>query len=137
MVLLVTRLFRYLTRRGLLVVAVVTIAYTLLTGARPPVVRATVLVLIMCLAYALARRPTPYNSLAAAALLVLALNPAELFRVGAQLSFLAVATIMFVGTPIWRLGEPDDQLDRLLREVKPLPNEGLRMDLALVLAGSR
>lgn len=118
-VLLVVRLFRIPRGRGLLVVAVATIAYTLLTDARPPAVRATVLVLMMCLAYALARRPSPYNSLAAAALLVLAINPAELFRVGAQLSFLAVATIMFFWPLIRRSEESDDQLDRLIRKTEP------------------
>lgn len=126
MVLWAVRIFRMPHARGLLVVAVVTIAYTLLSGARPPVLRAAVLVLIMCLAYSLARRATPYNSLAAAALVVLALNPAELFRVGAQLSFLAVTTIMFVGTPIWRFGEFDDQLDRLLREGESPPRKAVR-----------
>lgn len=119
-VLLAVRLLRIPRSRGLLIVAIATIAYTLLTDARPPAVRATVLVLVMCLAYALARRPSPYNSLAAAALVVLALNPAELFRIGAQLSFLAVATIMFFGPRIWRIGESDDPLDKLLREAEPL-----------------
>ncbi len=128
MVLLVTRLFRLPHARGLLVVAVVTIAYTLLTGSHPPVVRAAVLVLIMCLAYALARRTTPYNSLAAAALVVLALNPAELFRVGAQLSFLAVASIIFFWPLIKQKTDEDtgDPLKRLLREGESPPKKAAR-----------
>ena len=89
------RLFRLSRRRELLIVAVATVAFAFLTGGRPPVVRATVLVLMLCLSYSLARRPSPYNSLAAAGLVVLILNPADLFRLGAQLSFLAVAAIMF------------------------------------------
>ena len=56
-VLLAVRLLRMPRRRGLLAVAVATIAYTLVTDSHPPAVRATVLVLVMCLAYALAPPP--------------------------------------------------------------------------------
>ena len=68
----------------------------LLVDAGPPVVRATVLVLVFCAASYLGRRPLSFNSLAAAALVVLALNPNHLFHAGAQLSFLSVAGLMWV-----------------------------------------
>ena len=64
----------------------------------PPVVRATILVLVACIAVWLGRRPLGFNSLAAAALVVLALNPAHLFHVGAQLSFLCVAGLIWFAT---------------------------------------
>ncbi len=72
----------------------------LLVDAGPPVVRATVLVLVTCAAAYLGRRPLSFNSLAAAALVVLAMNPNDLFHVGAQLSFLSVAGIMWFA-PHW------------------------------------
>jgi competence protein ComEC len=72
-------------------VAAVVVFYMFLTDAEPPVVRATVLVLSLCLALAVGRRTQAFNILAAAALVVLALNPSDLFHVGAQLSFLSVA----------------------------------------------
>ncbi len=83
-----------------LLVAVLALGYLLLVDTRPPVVRATVLMLVCC-ASEFFRRPTArFNSLAAAALIVLAMNPADLFHTGAQLSFLAVAGILWVA-PLW------------------------------------
>ncbi len=69
--------------------------YMLLVDAGPPVVRATVLILVACVAVLLGRRPWGFNSLAAAALVVLAINPTNLFHVGAQLSFLSVAALIW------------------------------------------
>ncbi len=87
-------------RLCVVLVAALAITYMLLTEARPPVVRATVLVLVYCVAEYF-RRPTGrFNTLAAAALVVLALNPSDLFHTGAQLSFLAVAAVLWV-TPLW------------------------------------
>jgi competence protein ComEC len=74
--------------------------YMLLVDAGPPVVRATVLILSACAAAQLGRRPLGFNSLAAAALVVLAINPTHLFHVGAQLSFLSVAGLIWFA-PRW------------------------------------
>ncbi len=84
--------------RGLLLLAIalLTVFYALLTDARPPVMRATVLVVVLCSAMQLARHINPLNALALAALIVLSWNPSNLFRVGSQLSFLAVATLIFL-----------------------------------------
>ena len=81
-------------------VAAATVFYMFLVDAGPPVVRATVLVLVACAAVYLGRRPLSFNSLAAAALVVLAINPNHLFHVGAQLSFLSVAGLMWFA-PHW------------------------------------
>ena len=69
------------------------VLYAVTTDAQPPVVRATVMVLVACLAMLLGRRALAFNSIAAAGLVVLALNPAELFQAGTQLSFLSVAVL--------------------------------------------
>jgi competence protein ComEC len=68
--------------------------YTALTGARPPVVRAAVLVTIWLLAYWIRRPSQPLNTLSLAALLILVWNPFLAFGIGVQLSFLAVATLL-------------------------------------------
>ncbi len=81
---------------GLVLVALVTGLYALMVDVNPPVVRATILVLVTCLSIYLSRPALSFNSLAAAALIVLAINPNDLFSVGAQLSFLSVAVIMWV-----------------------------------------
>jgi len=97
---------------------VLVILYALLTDARPPVVRATILVVTFCLARLSARRSSGFNALAAAALVLLAWNPATLFQAGAQLSFLAVATINLVGP---HLATPAmvDPLERLIEQSRP------------------
>ena len=81
-------------------VAAATVFYMFLVDAGPPVVRATVLVLVACAAVYWGRRPLSFNSLAAAALVVLAINPNHLFHTGAQLSFLSVAGLMWFA-PHW------------------------------------
>jgi competence protein ComEC len=100
-------------------VASAALGYMLLVDAGPSVVRATVLVLVMCAAWYLGRHPVSFNSLAAAALIVLLLNPAHLFHAGAQLSFLSVAGIMWFA-PRWRPGPPEP-LERLLAANRPWP----------------
>ena len=69
--------------------------YLGLTDMRPPVIRATVLITIMCLGVLLQRQGLMLNSLACAALVLLAINPCELFQPGAQLSFLATGTFLW------------------------------------------
>ncbi|MCA9240958.1 MAG: ComEC/Rec2 family competence protein, partial [Planctomycetales bacterium] len=114
-------------RRGALVVIMLAIlAYALLTGARPPVVRAAVLAELMCLALWQGRQVLAMNSLAAAAIVVLTINPCELFRTGAQLSFLAAATLISFGR--WQLSVRSrlDPMTRLLRSVEPAPVKLIR-----------
>ncbi len=107
-------------RWALVTVAVAVILYALLTHSRPPVLRATIMITTGCLALYLGRRPLAWNTLAAAALVVLAINPAELFRAGTQLSFLAVAALAW-GMP--RINPPSvaDPLDRLIEYSRPWP----------------
>jgi competence protein ComEC len=97
---------------------VLVILYALLTDARPPVVRATLLVVAFCLARLSARRTSGFNALAAAAVVLLAWNPATLFQAGAQLSFLAVATIYLL-SPHLVTSATLDPLERLIEQSRP------------------
>ena len=125
-VLLVLLRWGLLPRRlALVLVCLGTLAYTLLTGAPPSAVRATVLVLITAASYWLYRPQRPWNTLAAAALVVLALNPADLFRVGPQLSFLAVGTLGALA-PWWNRWRQYDALQRLVRQTRPWPVRAAR-----------
>ena len=112
-------------RAALATVAVLTIVYALVTDARPPVVRATILVCMFCMAQGLLRRTGKTNAIAAAALLVMALNPADVFRVGAQLSFLAVLTLAWFG-PRLLTPPPLDPLDRLIAENRSIAGRAVR-----------
>lgn len=78
-------------------VIVLCLLYTAMTGARPPVVRASVLVVAMMISILVRRPSQPLNTLALAGLLLLGYNPELLFSVGVQLSFLAVATLLLCG----------------------------------------
>ena len=70
-------------------------AYATVTDANPPVVRATIVAVVMALGQLIGRHSSRWNSLALAALLVLAWNPSDLFNAGAQLSFVAVCAILW------------------------------------------
>ncbi len=111
------RLFGIRRSRGAWIVAILLLAYALLTGGRPPALRAAVMVGVACASIVL-RRPTMLaNSFALAWLCVVLVNPTDLFNAGCQLSFLSVAVLY------WGLGrrlrtEPDP-LDRLIELSRP------------------
>lgn len=107
-------------RAGLTIIIVAVVAYTLLTRSEPPVVRAAVLAVLLCAAAWTGRQGVAFNSLAAAGLFVLALNPADLFRSGPQLSFLCVAALVWTGGLTFAARKsPADRLDQLLAAARP------------------
>ncbi len=120
-------LFFVLARTGVMPViwalvaaVVITLVYTLVADPRPPVVRATILTWMMCLAWHLGREAFSFNTLAAAGLAVLVINPCDLFNAGAQLSFLAVGTLAWFAAFLIE-GRTSDPLQRLLAEARPWP----------------
>lgn len=82
------------TMTALIVLAMI-VAYTMLVGAQPSVVRATILIAITVIGQVGFRESRLENALAVSALLILLFNPTDLFDVGAQLSFLAVGGIIW------------------------------------------
>ncbi len=76
--------------------------------------------LTYCLAGLRDRPARPGNTLSVAALATLALNPANLFDVGCQLSFLAVAAIVWGFGPVSAWLRPElSPLDALERTYEP------------------
>lgn len=69
-------------------------AYAWLVEFNPPVTRASILIILFCLSRMLGQRGLSFNVLALAGLIVLAINPSDLFNTGPQLSFLAVAALV-------------------------------------------
>ncbi len=110
---IVFRLWGWLWRReklAALFTGLTVLGYALLVDVRPSVIRAAALVILYCLAIFLGRKARGFNLLGGAGLCVLIANPADLFRTGAQLSFLAAATIL--GGIHWWLqlrGMPPDE----------------------------
>ena len=75
--------------------------YAILTGGRPPVVRATIMTTVFLLSFMIERETDSINTLALAGLIILAVNPLTLFDVGFQLSFLCVFFILYLFPGFW------------------------------------
>ncbi|MFA7234778.1 MAG: ComEC/Rec2 family competence protein [Terrimicrobiaceae bacterium] len=74
--------------------------YALLTGWKPPSLRAAVMSAIFLIGLTSSRRPVPLNSLCAAAFLILVQWTSEVFNPGFQFSFLVVAAILLLALPL-------------------------------------
>ncbi len=113
----VLRRFGVRQRRGAVAVAAFVLAYALLTGGRPPALRAAVAVCAACGALALRRRTLPANLFALSWLAVALVDPTDIFTPGCQLSFLSVA-VLYWGVRPW-LERERDPLQRLIDEARP------------------
>ena len=78
------------------IVAVFLLFYCGVTGFAVSSVRAAVMVLLWAVGGALGRKPNPITVVSAAALIVLIINPLQLFSAGFALSFSAVAGILLL-----------------------------------------
>jgi len=99
-VLLLARLLGLGPKPTAVLVAVVIGAYAMMTELKPPVVRAAVLVWILCLAWATGRERLRLNSLAAAVLVILLVRPGDLFTTSFQLSFAVVLGMFYLVTKV-------------------------------------
>ena len=70
--------------------------YMELTGAAPPVVRASLMAISVLFAKLFQERTNVYNSLGASAVIILIYDPMQLFDAGFQLSFSAVFSIAYL-----------------------------------------
>jgi competence protein ComEC len=117
-ILILLRAFGLGLRATAMVVAAAVLAFVLMTEMEPPVLRAAILVWVICLGWLLGREPMNLNTLAAGAFVVLLVRPADLFSPSFQLSFLAVLGMMYLvgrieGTAVrlfWPLGPPPEPL---------------------------
>lgn len=109
---------RFSRRAAVIVILPLLAAYAVVTGLSPSAVRATVMAAFILSAQFFERSAVPLNSLAAAAVAILAWETNEIFSPGFQLSFVLVLFIMALTTPIARrmepFGRPDDFIPREL-----------------------
>lgn len=102
----------------LLVLIPVLFGYAFITGLRPSAVRAAVMAAVFLCGASFLRKGDLLNSLGAAALLLLAWDPRQLFSPGFQLSFAVLAAIALLSKaiqrPLHRLVEPDPFLPKAL-----------------------
>ncbi|MCX6338722.1 MAG: DNA internalization-related competence protein ComEC/Rec2 [Candidatus Aureabacteria bacterium] len=94
------KLLRVPQRIAALITIPLIAAYAMLTGLAVPVLRASVMFIAFLAAPFLSRQRDATNSLGVAALILLALNPLQLFDAGFQLSFVAVLSILVLARPI-------------------------------------
>ncbi len=90
----VCRLLQISPRTATLLTLAAVLALAVVSGGRPPIVRASVFLAIVSLGRLANRQSHANNIVALSAIVILAWNPANLFDVGTQLSFLAVMGIL-------------------------------------------
>lgn len=77
-------------------------SFALITGASPSVIRAASIFSLVGIGNAIQRYPSIYNTLSFAAFAMLIINPLLIFNISFQLSFTAVASIVFFQPIIYR-----------------------------------
>lgn len=87
-----------------------TTAYLFVTGLPPSAVRAYVMIALVLLAVILRRQVDPMRSLMLAALIMLALDPSDLFEPGFQLSFVATLAIVALVERLFLRPHPEQKL---------------------------
>ncbi len=123
-------------RPTFLLVALGTLAYASLVGLAPSVVRSAAMTVGACLAGWRNRCSTPGNLMSGAALATVAWNPSDLFDPGCQLSFLAVAAILWLVPAVLAWDAPKLlPLDVLERRTETWWRTRRRLGLAYFRAG--
>lgn len=82
---------------------VLLIVYAFMTGARPSVVRATIMATIMLAGIMVERNADSLNLLALSGVVILGHNPLQLYDIGFQLSFLSVTCIIIFYPRLMRI----------------------------------
>lgn len=114
----------------------VLVFYSLLAGMNTPVLRAVVMSGLVIVALCTDRRKSPSALLAFAALLILAIDPLQLFTASFQLSFTAVLAILFLAPALHKIILPDSSkpAPTLLRKIGRWLVAGLLVSLVATLA---
>ena len=87
-------------------------AYVLIAGAPPSAVRAAIMFSILGLGFALQKQPNTLNQLMVAAFVLLCVQPAWLYSIGFQLSFLAVLSLILFYQPVYSWLKPKNAVVR-------------------------
>lgn len=108
------KLLRWHPRAILWCVIFAMLGYAFVTGLRPPALRAALMGCIFLGRYLFRRPSSVINNLLAAALVVLACDPFQLWQAGFQLSFLVVAVILALEPRLWNKVAPLAEQDPYL-----------------------
>jgi len=93
-----------------IVVVISVIVYAGLANFQPSINRAAIMIIVVCLGTLFNKPRNTLNSLAAAAWIILLINPNQLFNAGFQLSFLATLGLVVLSSPIHHVLFPRPEL---------------------------
>ncbi len=110
----VLHLFPVPRSRGLWMVLAAMWCYAMVTGLRPPALRASLMATALLAGFAVKRRPVLANSLLASMPAVLVMDSFQLRQAGFQLSYVVVATIILLAPFLYRRVEPWVRIDPFL-----------------------
>lgn len=116
---LVLRIMRFPSILATILTIAGLIFFALLTGARPPVIRAVIMANVFLVGSQIQRYRDVYNNLAFAAFIILLVDPSELFNPGFQLSFSAVFSILYLYPRITRSLKRTQFGERLFKSTTP------------------
>lgn len=111
------RLLRVPRREAIWAVLGIIWVYALVTGLRPPAMRAALMASVLLLGFVVRRAPMLGNSLLASVPLVLLVDSFQWQQPGFQLSYLVVAAIIVIAPPCFRRLRPALQGDPFLPRV--------------------
>jgi competence protein ComEC len=94
--------------------------YALVTGLAPSVQRATIMCIVFAIAQCYGRKNSSMNTLAISALLILLPDPAAVYDVGFQLSYLAMTGIFLLYEPICSIFDPSNRGIRFVWQITAL-----------------
>ncbi|MCF2491347.1 ComEC/Rec2 family competence protein [Dyadobacter sp. CY347] len=94
--------------------------YAMVTGLPPSVQRATLMCIVFVIAEVFGRKQNAMNTLAFSALLILMLDPAALYDVGFQLSYLAMSGIFLLYEPLNSIFNPENKVLKFVWQITAL-----------------
>ncbi len=117
---IILSIFSFLGKRGKsfflkqLLILICLWSYVFITGMPVSVVRAAIMLSLLCVGNMINKKGLTYNTLAVAAFFTLIINPFNLFDVGFQLSFAAVLSILFFQPKMKKLFRPKHKVFKYL-----------------------
>jgi competence protein ComEC len=90
---------------GMILTIVLLVYYIFLTGSAPSVSRSVIMAIVFLVGKLMERKTDMYNTLAVSALILLLIDSKQLFQPGFQLSYAAVASIVYLYPKIFKLKE--------------------------------
>ena len=113
LIMLIFKIVRIPRRANILATILFLIFYAILTSGRPSVIRATIMAIVVLFGLLIDREPSIWNSLGLAAIIILGFDPHALFDAGFQLSFVSVASILYIMPKLESLFYYDKKLSLL------------------------